>query len=139
MGNNILNVQTWSLSQCVISMKMKVKQLSRVRLFVTPVDRSLPGSSDHGILQARIPEWIAIYRLIYSNSYHPNKLISSLTGEGNGNPLQYSCLENPMNRGVWQATVHGVTRVRQDLATKQIILILFLILITFQHSGESPQ
>ena len=31
-------------------------------------------------------------------------------GEGNGNPLQYSCLENPMNRGVWWATVHGVTK-----------------------------
>ena len=29
-------------------------------------------------------------------------------GEGNGNPLQYSCLENPMNRGAWQATVHEV-------------------------------
>ena len=39
-------------------------------------------------------------------------------GEGNGNPLQYSCLENPMDRGAWQATVHGVTRVRHDLATK---------------------
>ena len=33
-------------------------------------------------------------------------------GEGNGNPLQYSCLENPMDRGVWQATVHGVTQSR---------------------------
>ena len=33
-------------------------------------------------------------------------------GEGNGNPLQYSCLENSMDRGTWQATVHGVTRVR---------------------------
>ena len=32
-------------------------------------------------------------------------------GEGNGNPLQYSCLENPMDRGAWQATVHGVSRV----------------------------
>ena len=39
-------------------------------------------------------------------------------GEGNGNPLQYSCLENPMNRGAWQVTVHGVTRVRRNLATK---------------------
>ena len=28
--------------------------------------------------------------------------------EGNGNPLQYSCLENPMDRGAWQATVHGI-------------------------------
>ena len=33
-------------------------------------------------------------------------------GEGNGNPLQYSCLENSMNRGAWQATVHGVVRSR---------------------------
>ena len=39
-------------------------------------------------------------------------------GEGNGNPLQYSCLENPMDRGAWWATVHGVARVRHDLATK---------------------
>ena len=40
------------------------------------------------------------------------------SGEGNGNPLQYSHLENPMNRGVWQAIVHGVARVRHDLVTK---------------------
>ena len=38
--------------------------------------------------------------------------------EGNGNPLQYSCLENPMVRGAWQATVHRVSRVRHNLATK---------------------
>ena len=31
-------------------------------------------------------------------------------GEGHGNPLQYSCLENPMDRGAWQATVHGVIK-----------------------------
>ena len=39
-------------------------------------------------------------------------------GDGNGNPLQYSCLEKPMDRGAWQATVHGATRVGHDLATK---------------------
>ena len=39
-------------------------------------------------------------------------------GEGNGNPLQYSCLENPMDRGAWQATVHGTARVRHNLATE---------------------
>ena len=39
-------------------------------------------------------------------------------GEGNGNPLQYSGLENPMNRGARWVTVHGVTRVGHDLATK---------------------
>ena len=31
-------------------------------------------------------------------------------GEGNGNPLQYSCLENPMDGGAWQATVHGISK-----------------------------
>ena len=33
-----------------------------------------------------------------------------LTGEGNGNPHQYSCLENPMDRGAWSATVRGVAK-----------------------------
>ena len=32
------------------------------------------------------------------------------TGEGNDNPLQYPCLENPMDRGAWWATVHGVAK-----------------------------
>ena len=36
-------------------------------------------------------------------------------GEGNGTPLQYSCLENPMDRGVWWAAVHGVTKSRTQL------------------------
>ena len=31
-------------------------------------------------------------------------------GEGNGNPLQYSCLENPTDRGAWQATVHRIAK-----------------------------
>ena len=56
-------------------------------------------------------------------------------GEGNGNPLQYSCLENLMDRGAWQATVHGVARVGHDLATEEreseipkehLLLLLFL-------------
>ena len=45
-------------------------------------------------------------------------------GEGNGNPLQYSCLENPIDRGAWQATVHGVSRVGHDLATKPTMPLL---------------
>ena len=36
-------------------------------------------------------------------------------GEGNGNPLQYSCLENPMDRGAWQTIVHGVAKNRTRL------------------------
>ena len=38
-------------------------------------------------------------------------------GKGNGNTLQYSCLENPMDRGAWWATVHGAQRVRHDWVT----------------------
>ena len=38
------------------------------------------------------------------------------SGEGNGNPLQYSCLENPMDGGAWWATVHGVAKSRTQLS-----------------------
>jgi len=44
-------------------------------------------------------------------------------GEGNGNPVQYSCLENPMDRGAWWAIVHGVAGVRHDLETKPPLLL----------------
>ena len=37
-------------------------------------------------------------------------------GEGNGNPRQYSCLENPMDRGAWQGTVHGVAKSQTRLS-----------------------
>ena len=37
-------------------------------------------------------------------------------GEGNGNPLQYSCLENPMDGGAWWATVHGVAKCQTQLS-----------------------
>ena len=42
-------------------------------------------------------------------------------GGGHGNPLQYSCLENPMDQGAWQTTVHGVARVGHGLATKLLL------------------
>ena len=38
------------------------------------------------------------------------------SGEGNGNPLKYSCLENPMDGGAWQATVHGVAKSRTRMS-----------------------
>jgi len=39
-----------------------------------------------------------------------------LSKEGNGNPLQYSCLKNSLDRGAWQATVHGVAKSRTQLS-----------------------
>ena len=44
--------------------------------------------------------------------------LGKLPGEGNGNPLWYSCLKNPTDRGALWAIVHGVARVRYDLATE---------------------
>ena len=46
------------------------------------------------------------------NAGEPDSIpqLGRFPGEGNGNPLQYSCLENSMDRGAWWATVHGVTK-----------------------------
>ena len=48
------------------------------------------------------------------------------TGEGNGTPLQYSCLENPMDEGAWWAAVHGVTKSQTRLSD-------FTFNFTFMH------
>ena len=54
-------------------------------------------------------------------------------GAGNGNPLQYSCLENSMDRGAWRAILHGLTRVRHDFVTKQPPPSLGLLLCIIIH------
>ena len=53
-------------------------------------------------------------------------------GEGNGNPLQYPCLENPMDRGDWWATVHGVAKCWTSLSEFTIIS-----LFTFKKSNRA--
>ena len=42
--------------------------------------------------------------------------VDLIPGEGNGNPLQYSCLENPMDRGAWWAMIHGVAKSQTRLS-----------------------
>ena len=49
-------------------------------------------------------------------------------GEGNGNPLQYSCLENSLDRAAWQAAVHGVAKSWTQLSTHTHILVSHLCL-----------
>ena len=53
-----------------------------------------------------------------SNAGDPGSIhgLGRSPGEGNGNPLQYSCLENPTDRGAWQATVHGVAKSWTELS-----------------------
>ena len=63
-----------------------------------PIEKGFPGSLD-GKASA--------YNAGYLGSI-PG--LGRSPGEGNGNPLQYSCLENPMDQGAWWATVHGVTK-----------------------------
>ena len=45
-------------------------------------------------------------------------------GKGNGNPLQYSCLGNPMDKGAWQATVHGVAKSQAQLSDSTTTITL---------------
>ena len=63
-----------------------------------------PGSSDGKESACNIGDVGSIPRL------------GRFPGEGNGNPLQYSCLENSMDRGSWQATVHGVAKNQTQLS-----------------------
>ena len=64
----------------------------------TPVFMGFPDSSDSKEYAYSMGDLGLIPRL------------GRFPGGGHGNPLQYSCLENPMDRGAWQATVHGVAK-----------------------------
>ena len=62
----------------------------------------------------------------YNHGYFGGSTVNNLPisglggspGGGNGNPFRYSCLGNPMDRGAWRATAHGVARVGHNSATK---------------------
>ena len=56
-------------------------------------------------------------------------------GEGNGNPLQYSCLENPMDRGGWRATVHGVAKSQTRL--KQLKHVCMYARVPYSPASEA--
>ena len=57
-------------------------------------------------------------------------------GEGNGNPLQYSCLENPMGGGAWQAAVHGVGKSRTQNSFSLVVCYAPIMLYSFCPSSE---
>ena len=100
-----------------------------------PMDYVPPGSSVHGIFQARVLELGAIafselaifqYKIGFpgdsagKESCYAGDLglipgLGRFPGEGNGKPFQYSCLENPMDRGAWWAAVHGVAKSQARL------------------------
>ena len=91
------------------------KSLQSCPTLCDPMDCSLPGSSIHGTFQARVLEWgtIAFSSNKYTHTYSHISIycvLRTFSGEGNGTPLQYSCLESPMDRGAWWAAVHGVAK-----------------------------
>ena len=58
---------------------------------------------------------IVLYATFYMKSQMFNGLFGVCIGEGNGNPLQCSCLENPGDGGAWWAAIYGVTQSRTQL------------------------
>ena len=55
-------------------------------------------------------------------------------GEGNGDPLQYSCLENSMDGGAWSATVHGVAKIQtrlSDFTLPHFVILMFYFIFIF--------
>ena len=73
-----------------------------------------------------------IYNLLYIyilDIYRYRYIYTGLNGEGNGTPLQYSCLENPMNGGAWWAAVHGVAKSQTRLSD-------FTFTFHFHATGE---
>ena len=94
-----------SVIQCrshhIVSIYLFISQTRTTISFFTPIVFST----------AELSSWL--YGKESTRQVGDTGLISGLgrsPGEGNGNPLQYSCLENPMDRGVWQATVYGVAK-----------------------------
>ncbi|KAB0373112.1 hypothetical protein FD755_014771 [Muntiacus reevesi] len=60
----------------------------------------------------------SLYSCVLNGYSRLTARLGRFPGEENGNPLQYSCLESPMDRGAWRDTVYGVTRVGHELVTK---------------------
>ena len=65
---------------------------------------------------------LSIFARCYSKCGHIRCHLLCLVGEGNGTPLQYFCLENPIDGGAWLATVHGVAKSRTRLSNFTIII-----------------
>ena len=71
-----------------------------------PMDRGAWWAAVHGVAQS----WTGLKRLSSSSEWLHFHFLLSCIGEGNGNPLQCSCLEDPRDGGAWWATIYGVAQ-----------------------------
>ena len=86
-----------SINHCL--KKEKLVLIKSLSVICKTIVQTLPG--DSGVTLPSMQEMPEIWVLFLGRS----------PGGGHGNPLQYSCLENPTDRGVWQATVHGISEL----------------------------
>ena len=68
-----------------------------------------------GTLFSSIGVWL-LYNVMLESAVRGSELVIGIHISGNGNPLQYSCLENPMDRDAWWATAHGVVKSQTQLS-----------------------
>ena len=80
----------------------------------------------------------AVVKNLPANAGDPGSIPGSerSAGIGNGNPLQYSCLGNSMDRGAWQATVHGVARSQTRLSTHTRFIYFITVSNSYQGTFE---
>ena len=106
-----------NMTQMNLSVKQKETQTQRIDLQL-PKDRKDRVGIDweFGISRCKLlyVGWINNKRLLYSTRNCIHYFVINCNGK-EGNPLQSSCLENPMDRGAWQAAVHGVAQSRPSL------------------------
>ena len=108
--------------QAPLSMQFLRQEYWKGLLFLSPGDLPDPGIEPMSsvwqadflpLSQLGSPQMCTYVYILFIVVVQIHKYMYT-TEEGNGNPLQYSCLENPMDRGAWQATVHSVARVGHD-------------------------
>ena len=98
---------------CCLWLPLLCKSLTTSHLFIyTFISITLEDGSKQLLLQFGSESILPIFS---SRSFIISGL-QSISGEGNGTPLQYSCLENPMDGGAWQAAVRGVAKSRARLS-----------------------
>ena len=111
---------TWRKQKCISP--SEISQTEKAKYCVIPIIRyhGLPCGSDGRKSACNASDLGSIPRSGRS------------PGEGNGNPLQYSCLENPMDRGAWQATVHQVAKSQTRLKKLSMCIITCTHLVECQ-------
>ena len=105
---DLLAVQGTSQESSLLNHSSKASILQHLAFFIVQLSHSYMTTGK----TIGLTRWTFVGKVI---SLLFNMLSRLVMGEGNGNPLQYSCLENPMDGGAWWAAVHGVARSQTRL------------------------